>query len=220
LNTGTIDKNRITKEQVAQVIRLYERGFRKTYIQKSLNLSKRSVSLIVNGHHKHTLGKVAQVKLCEGEKVTYLLSTYATQYLYNNSLKRCAQCKIILNFSHFYNFTYLGKLRQPATCKTCRTPFDREKRKSDYLKNKEKIWEKNLYKDFKLTKEQYFDMGVQQNGCCAICKTKPKGKLVVDHCHTRGNVRGLLCNLCNAGIGFLKESEEIFLSALTYLKTR
>jgi formate dehydrogenase maturation protein FdhE len=88
------------------------------------------------------------------------------------------------------------------------------------LKNKEKIWEKNLYKDFKLTKEQYFDMGVQQNGCCAICKTKPKGKLVVDHCHTRGNVRGLLCNLCNAGIGFLKESEEIFLSALTYLKTR
>lgn len=44
----------------------------------------------------------------------------------------------------------------------------------------------------------------EQNGVCAICETLPDNipehwdqKLCVDHCHSTGKVRALLCNDCN-----------------------
>jgi hypothetical protein len=69
---------------------------------------------------------------------------------------------------------------------------------------------------YKLTHEQYEKMLEDQGGVCAICK-KPPGKkaLCVDHDHaccsterTCGKcVRGLLCNNCNHGVGFLEKTE-------------
>jgi transposase len=54
---------------------------------------------------------------------------------------------------------------------------------------------------------------------CAICKRKPdKGKKWhTDHCHRTRKVCGILCSDCNAGIGFLKESPDVLVSAAEYL---
>jgi hypothetical protein len=41
----------------------------------------------------------------------------------------------------------------------------------------------------------------------------------VDHCHTTGNVRGLLCHNCNRGIGLLKELPSNFIKAIKYLES-
>jgi hypothetical protein len=41
--------------------------------------------------------------------------------------------------------------------------------------------------------------------------------LSVDHCHTTGRVRGLLCSLCNKAIGLLKDSPERLRAAINYL---
>jgi hypothetical protein len=71
-----------------------------------------------------------------------------------------------------------------------------------------------------LTPEQKTSMLGQQGGCCAVCGYKfgqKKGDMHVDHCHTTGAVRGLLCNECNTGIGLLRESAEIMQSAVKYL---
>lgn len=60
-----------------------------------------------------------------------------------------------------------------------------------------------------------------QGGKCAICGTTNPGKgtrLHVDHDHTSGRVRGLLCNNCNRGIGLLQDSAEVLEHALEYLK--
>ena len=42
--------------------------------------------------------------------------------------------------------------------------------------------------------------------------------LSVDHCHTTGKVRGLLCQSCNTGIGLLKEDTKLFMAAIEYLE--
>ncbi len=66
-------------------------------------------------------------------------------------------------------------------------------------------------------------MLLAQDGCCAICKSSDPGRkksqwFCVDHDHKTGEVRGLLCNSCNAGLGFLKDSIETLAQAIIYLK--
>lgn len=82
-------------------------------------------------------------------------------------------------------------------------------------------------KKFGLSKEAYDLMVKQQNGLCAICKspetfihpqTKQLARLAVDHCHTTGKTRKLLCKNCNTGLGVFKDSQSILMSAAQYLK--
>lgn len=57
----------------------------------------------------------------------------------------------------------------------------------------------------------------QQDNKCQVCGIEPD-KLVVDHDHSSGIVRGLLCGACNSGLGFLKDSIKIAVSAAKYLR--
>jgi hypothetical protein len=50
--------------------------------------------------------------------------------------------------------------------------------------------------------------------CCICCCDK---KLELDHCHYNGETRGVLCGLCNRGLGQFKESEVIIEKAIEYL---
>ncbi len=68
-----------------------------------------------------------------------------------------------------------------------------------------------------LTEDRYQAMVTAQDGKCAICQrvmTPPH----VDHDHNTGQLRGLLCDNCNRGIGHLKESPQIMNAAITYLR--
>ena len=65
-----------------------------------------------------------------------------------------------------------------------------------------------------------------QKGCCLICNiheseiTKHPFKLVVDHDHMTGQVRGLLCVSCNAGLGNYRENIRFFEAAIAYLQKK
>lgn len=93
--------------------------------------------------------------------------------------------------------------------------------------NKEKVKEINKksynrcrFKKYNMTLDEYNVMLENQNYKCAICgKTKSEnGKsFAVDHNHKTGKVRGLLCNHCNVGIGYLGDSAEITAKATAYL---
>lgn len=54
-------------------------------------------------------------------------------------------------------------------------------------------------------------------GRCAICGTTPDKPLGIDHDHTTGQVRGMLCGLCNLGLGYFKDSSDRLAAAITYL---
>lgn len=63
-----------------------------------------------------------------------------------------------------------------------------------------------------------FDAMVErQGGVCAICRGDDPRGLVIDHCHDTGQVRGLLCNRCNTGIGMLRDNAAVVASAGHYL---
>lgn len=84
----------------------------------------------------------------------------------------------------------------------------------EFFKEKGRI---NYYKKtFGITPEQAQEIINKENGICPICKQE--SKLVLDHNHITGKIRKAICHHCNAGIGFLKESEKIMLAAIEYLK--
>ena len=63
-------------------------------------------------------------------------------------------------------------------------------------------------------------MFMKQNGCCAICgihHTLLTKKLYVDHNHDTGELRGLLCNKCNLGLGIFGDDVSLLQKATDYL---
>lgn len=61
-------------------------------------------------------------------------------------------------------------------------------------------------RQYGLTSETYTKLFEEQKGVCAICKRLSKGRaLAVDHDHTTGDVRGLLCTACNVALETLVE---------------
>lgn len=63
----------------------------------------------------------------------------------------------------------------------------------------------------------------RQNGRCAICCRPARerlGSMHLDHDHKTGRIRGFLCVDCNHGIGKLRDSPELLLRAVVYLRQR
>lgn len=68
------------------------------------------------------------------------------------------------------------------------------------------------------TKARFESMNEAQKGLCKICQQSPKKKrLSVDHCHQSNQIRGLLCEGCNLGLGHFKDNPEILARAIAYL---
>ena len=62
-----------------------------------------------------------------------------------------------------------------------------------------------------------------QQGRCCVCGLAPEGrqqfnKLVIDHDHETGKVRGLLCGMCNTSLGYAEDSPERLRALADYLE--
>jgi hypothetical protein len=148
-----------------------------------------------------------------------------------DQLRRCPQC---------------GKRREAdsflsngprARCALCRVRINQERREMRYRIGPSIARASHLWSKYRLRPADYDALRSAQQYRCAICRTheddlkaKRGGRrrtdgqpaaeafrLVVDHCHATGRVRGLLCNECNTALGYLKENPELFLAAIDYI---
>lgn len=147
--------------------------------------------------------------------------------------KKCTKCLKIKDFSEFHK----QKSRYNSHCKVCRKAYFKIKNKIHYDKNREEITRKALLRHQSNPEERlgkwlkrywpgttntaalsnYKRLFEAQSGLCKICRKNKK--LVVDHCHKTGRVRGLLCSQCNAGLGFMRDDLEILKMSIEYLKS-
>jgi len=88
-----------------------------------------------------------------------------------------------------------------------------------YRRNPEKQRDIHYRRRYGISLEEYRAMYRAQAGQCAVCAdVHSEGDLRVDHNHSSGRVRSLLCGKCNSGIGMFRERPELFLKAVEYLK--
>ena len=120
--------------------------------------------------------------------------------------KRCLSCGLDKPLSAFH--------KKSSRCKPCRS----EKDKKNYYENDRG----NYYlRTYGITLKEYDIMYEEQEGCCAICgihQLEESRRFCVDHDHDTGQVRGLLCNNCNTGIGKLKDNYDLLYRAADYLR--
>ena len=143
-------------------------------------------------------------------------------------MRTCRECGVKETLeTPFYNSTN-------NRCKSCTKVYHQKYRscpdvvKREKIRNKERVdnGEKRAYHlkaTYGITPEKYDEMLAAQGGVCAICKsedTKHKSdKFSIDHNHSTGEVRGLLCSPCNTGLGLFGDSVDTLMGAASYLMT-
>ena len=142
-------------------------------------------------------------------------------------MKTCKNCLVEKPLDEFYTHkrTRDGK---GSWCKKCLIQKTTEKRKDPKQKElwKEYGRKSSLKHRYGITLQNYDAMVEEQAGVCAICKTNTNGgrglgsRLAVDHDHITGLVRGLLCSMCNQGIGMFKDDVELLHKAIAYLEKK
>ena len=73
----------------------------------------------------------------------------------------------------------------------------------------------HVLKRYGLTPESYHDLMVKQDYKCPLCDEVTP--LVIDHDHVTNEVRGLLCQSHNRGLGYFGDSVEGLQAAIAYL---
>lgn len=151
----------------------------------------------------------------------------------DNGLKFCSGCKLWKSKGDF-NSDSKAKDGKSYRCRSCRKKHRRKKetreRTSKYnqkyaeqnpelMKRKDR---KNMLKRFwNMTEEQFQTLLDRQNGTCALCdktESNPNKALCIDHNHTTGEIRGLLCDNHNRALGLFNDSIEELEKAIEYLK--
>ena len=105
-------------------------------------------------------------------------------------------------------------------CKKCYAEAAAEQRRKYPEKVKKIQRNSQLKTDYGINTIIYEQMLAQQDGRCAICE-RPQSMLnrrfAVDHDHTTGKIRGLLCVPCNTSLGKLNNNPAILQRAIVYL---
>lgn len=130
-------------------------------------------------------------------------------------LKTCKTCGSVKPLSEYHRAAgYAGGYK--PQCITCYRGYQKEQRAKITPAIRRDYWVKHKYG---ISLEQQESRLLAQGGVCAICK-KPMARLCVDHCHTTGYFRGLLCTPCNTGLGAFKDDVSNLIRAVDYLKGR
>ncbi len=167
------------------------------------------------------LSAPGEVKVCTKCDETKPLSEFSKRGKgrggYNS---RCKACR--LEYYRAYRVANRARFNATSTryYKAHRAEVAARKR-VQRTENPEKCASQALQTKYGITLADYDEMLETQGGGCAICGNTPVEngrRLCVDHDHETGEVRGLLCDACNRGLGYFRDDSEICRQAMLYLR--
>jgi phage FluMu protein Com len=147
--------------------------------------------------------------------------------------KRCPKCTVVKSVSLFYrkNTTTARAWAWDSHCIECRRSYcaDYGTANRDQRNARLKAWRisnpkaaskndkrKHLKQKYGLSINDVEAMRATQDGKCEICERSTQ-RLFVDHCHTKGHVRSLLCQTCNTFLGWYEKKADTILRFQKYI---
>ena len=136
-------------------------------------------------------------------------------------MKECSKCGASKPKSEYYA-QKSNKDGLYSYCKSCTCGIQRDRRKkygTEYYRNKRFI------KKYGINYSAYQQMLMEQDHKCLVCgieydENDRTTTFFVDHNHSTGEVRGLLCQRCNTGLGMFQDDPAILQLAMNYLQTK
>lgn len=112
-----------------------------------------------------------------------------------------------------------------GACRSCVRAYHRRYRVENHARVRAREKRKWLRVGYGVTDSDVGDRIEAQGGGCAICREPltrwgrvgEPGSACVDHNHTTGTLRGVLCRRCNSGLGSFRDNPEIMAAAIKYL---
>lgn len=129
-------------------------------------------------------------------------------------IRHCTQCNQVKPKEEF-----VKKANSPrfySWCRDCFNQHGRDLKQRNPEAYKKKVRKNTLKRRYNLTEEEYQNLLDSQNGTCAICKEIPV-RFVIDHDHSSGKVRGLLCDNCNLSVGWYENNSNRISQIIEYL---
>lgn len=150
-------------------------------------------------------------KMCsKGYKTSMFEKQETVLALKDQGLKKCGKCKEVKDISCF-GIDKHTRFGIANSCKECISLDRKGTNKFTALKSR-----------YGVTAAKYNELLTIQKYKCLICSTSllklDNRHIHLDHCHTTGKVRGILCSYCNLGLGNFKDQIELLQNAISYLK--
>jgi len=118
--------------------------------------------------------------------------------------KRCSKCGEVKWIIYFAprKTSKDGFYKQ---CRNCKNEQQTEWRRELYKRDRTSEYKKK----YGITQKDYDELFNKQNGHCAICgrhQIEFNQRLCIDHRHSDGKIRGLLCIACNYYVGVVENN--------------
>jgi hypothetical protein len=151
----------------------------------------------------------------------------STDEYYSNQGYFRPRCKVCVREDQrtAYRLNSSDKLAREKTRREKSRVLISEQTKKRHKKNPDARKNQELRTRFGINYVEYQQMHEKQKGLCAICD-KPESQILngtvkrlsVDHCHSTGKIRGLLCTKCNVALGLLKDDINVINNCVSYLQ--
>ena len=128
-------------------------------------------------------------------------------------MKVCVKCKQSKSLEEFYKRADRPNSYR-SQCKVCH----KLQSTGNISKNWNYFYDQKTARNYGLSVDEYHSLLIKANNCCTICgKGNSKKRLSVDHDHSTGKVRGMLCDKCNRGLGHFNDDPKLLQKAVKYL---
>lgn len=149
-------------------------------------------------------------------------------------MKHCKKCNTTKPLEDFAKCSRLSDGKQ-TYCRSCLSSLNSDyrsknkekdkKRNAEYhQREKERVRDRHYKNRYGVPYSVFLEMLEKQGNKCKICSIdltlgdNSKTRAVLDHCHSTGKVRGILCNMCNTALGKFCDSPSLLESAINYLE--
>lgn len=135
------------------------------------------------------------------------------------STKLCSRCGVSKSITDFPPRP--GRVWAGSRCRECLRDLQGPRNAANATRNRER----HLIQRYGMTLDAFENRLLSQGGGCAICGGPPVNAgragstFHVDHCHTTGAIRGLLCSRCNRAIGLIRDDANLADGIARYLRS-